>query len=71
MKRRFPWSTVATLGLGTYGLVHLAIVWWAGWYFRDYFPGETYLNGAFIHGGLVYLVWCWLVLGKALWDRWR
>jgi len=70
--RQFPWNTLATLGLGTYGLVHLTMVWWWGWTppFKSYFPGEQYVNGTIIHLGLTFLGWRWLVLARALWDRW-
>ena len=70
--RRFPWNTLATLGLGTYGLVLLTILWWRGWYqvFPAYIEGEQWIDFVVIHGGLLYLASRWIILGRALWDRW-
>ena len=69
----FPWHTLTGLLLVSYTLALLLILWWRGWtaIFPDRFPGEHWLDFALLHGGAGYTGWRWLVLGKALWERWR
>ena len=72
-RRRFPWHTLIMLALVSFTLFLLLIIWWRGWtyVFPSRFPGEQWIDFGLLHGGAIYTVWRWLILGKALWERWR